>query len=71
MLFVVIFNAVLAVMIVSVIVALHTKAILADRVHHHRLRFVRERRRRPRTPQYWPERRSAPRTAREPVPSAG
>ncbi len=71
MLLVVILNAVLAVMIVSVIVALHTKAIVADQVQHRRLQFVLDRRRRPRTPQYWPARRPAVRTARGPLTSAG
>ena len=64
MLFVAIFNAALAVLIVSVIVALHMRAILTDRWHP----VSRERRSRPRTPAYWPARQPA---TRQPVTSAG
>lgn len=63
MLLIVILNAVLAIGIVAVITALHTKAIIADHLHHggHRvsLRKWGERRVRPAhaMPEYWPARR--------------
>jgi hypothetical protein len=64
MLLIVIFNAVLAIGIVSVIAALHAKAIVADHLHHGGERSavwtVGNRTVRPaRTPQYWPARRPA------------
>ena len=67
MLLVVILNAVLAVMIVSVIVALHIRAILTDGVDRRRL-MAPEGRRPAVTPEYGPGRR-APRASREPVAS--
>jgi hypothetical protein len=68
MLLIVILNGVLAVMIVSAIVALHMRAILTDRWH----RVPRERRRQPRTPAYWPAQQPrAARASRRPVTSAG
>jgi len=69
MLLVVILNAVLAVLIVSAIAALHTRAILTDQWRP----VARERRRRPRTPVYWPARRPAraTRSAQRALPSAG
>jgi hypothetical protein len=71
MLLIVIFNAVLAAVIVSVIVALHSRAILTERVHHDRL-FAQERRRRARTPNYRPDQRPVTaRPTRQPAPSAG
>jgi hypothetical protein len=65
MLLIVILNAVLAVGIVAVIAALHTKAIIADHLHHGgkrvSLRAWGERTVRPAraTPEYWPARRPA------------
>jgi hypothetical protein len=65
MLLIVILNAVLAIGIVGVIVALHTKAIITDHLHHGgrhvSLRTFGERRVRParRMPEYWPARPSA------------
>jgi hypothetical protein len=71
MLLIVILNAVLAVMVVSVIVGLQAKAILADRAHNERL-FGGERHRRVRTAESAPARRPAPaRTAHQPITSAG
>jgi hypothetical protein len=71
MLLIVILNAVLAVMVVSVIVGLQARAILADRAHNARL-FAGQRRRRARTPELMPAHRSVPaRTARQAITSAG
>lgn len=67
MLLVVLLNGVLAVMIVSAVVALHTRAILTDRWH----RVPCERRARHRTPAYWPARQSAVRATGRSVTSAG
>lgn len=73
MLLIVILNAVLAVLIVSVMVALHTRAILTEHADRRQL-VARERRHRAHWPEYWPARHPATATARatrHPVVSAG
>jgi hypothetical protein len=70
MLLTVILNLVLAVMIVSAIVALHARAIFTDRVHRERP-LVRERHPRVQPAEPWPARQRPPRTTRQPVSSAG
>ena len=71
MLLIVILNAVLAVMVVSVILGLQAKAILTDHAHNERL-FGGQRRRRARAPELMPAHRPAPaRTARQAITSAG
>jgi hypothetical protein len=71
MLLIVILNAVLAVLIVSVLVALHTRAILTEHAQHRHL-TARDRRHRAHWPEYWPARRPATaRATRQPVVSAG
>ena len=71
MLLIVILNVLLAVMIVSVIVALHTKAIRADLQHERRLSAAQPR---PRTvtptPEYWSAYRPTARATRRQVPAA-
>ncbi len=76
MLLIVILNAVLAIGIVSAIALLHTKAIIADHLHHGgrkvSLRTWGERKVRPagRMPEYWPARRPVA-AQRRPVTAAG
>jgi hypothetical protein len=69
MLLTVILNLLLAVTIVSAIVAFHAKAIFTDRVHRERL-LVRERHSRVQPAEPWPPRRRPPRTTRRPVSTA-
>ena len=70
MLLIVILNLVLAVMIVSAMVALHTKAIFGAR-DEQAPQLARERSPRMLAPEYRPPRQRATRTARQPVTSSG